>query len=86
MREAGVILGEQAVIDWRVLGWEVEVSLRFTLDKTHPRGFFTDGFRQQRFDPFRFALNTEGECGGEIDARMGMKPFAHRQWQTGSAK
>jgi Lrp/AsnC family transcriptional regulator len=39
MREAGVILGEQAVIDWRVLGWEVEVSLRFTLDKTHPRAF-----------------------------------------------
>jgi Lrp/AsnC family transcriptional regulator len=39
MRAAGVILGEQAVIDWRVLGWEIEVSLRFTLDKTHPRAF-----------------------------------------------
>ena len=39
MREGGVILGEQAVIDWRALGWEVEVSLRFTLDKTHPRAF-----------------------------------------------
>lgn len=39
LREAGVIRGEEAVIDWRKLGWEVEVSLRFTLDKTHPRAF-----------------------------------------------
>ena len=39
MREAGVILGEHALIDWRALGWEVEVSLRFTLDKTEPRAF-----------------------------------------------
>jgi len=27
------------VIDWRALGYEVEVSLRFTLDKTDPRAF-----------------------------------------------
>ncbi|WP_420343754.1 Lrp/AsnC family transcriptional regulator [Paenirhodobacter sp.] len=39
LREAGVIRGAQAVIDWRRLGWEVEVSLRFTLDKTNPRAF-----------------------------------------------
>ncbi|HEY0212058.1 MAG TPA: Lrp/AsnC family transcriptional regulator [Paenirhodobacter sp.] len=39
LREAGVIRGAQVVIDWRRLGWEVEVSLRFTLDKTHPRAF-----------------------------------------------
>ncbi len=39
LREGGVIRGAQAVIDWRRLGWEVEVSLRFTLDKTHPRAF-----------------------------------------------
>ncbi|RWR51874.1 Lrp/AsnC family transcriptional regulator [Sinirhodobacter ferrireducens] len=39
LREGGVIRGAQAVIDWRALGWEVEVSLRFTLDKTHPRAF-----------------------------------------------
>lgn len=39
MREAGIIRGEEALIDWRRLGWEVEVSLRFTLDKTHPRAF-----------------------------------------------
>ncbi len=39
LRAGGVLKGEQAVIDWRKLGWEVEVSLRFTLDKTNPRAF-----------------------------------------------
>ena len=37
--EAGVIRSESVVIDWRKLGYEVEVSLRFTLDKTDPRAF-----------------------------------------------
>jgi Lrp/AsnC family transcriptional regulator len=39
LQEAGVIGARQAVIDWRRLGYEVEVSLRFTLDKTDPRAF-----------------------------------------------
>ena len=39
LRAGGVLRGETAVIDWRKLGWEVEVSLRFTLDKTNPRAF-----------------------------------------------
>ncbi|MDM7459000.1 MAG: Lrp/AsnC family transcriptional regulator, partial [Paracoccus sp. (in: a-proteobacteria)] len=39
LREAGVLKGIQARIDWRALGWAVEVSLRFTLDKTNPRAF-----------------------------------------------
>lgn len=39
MRAAGVLKGQEAVIDWRALGYEVEVSLRFTLDKTNPRAF-----------------------------------------------
>jgi Lrp/AsnC family transcriptional regulator len=34
-----VIRSETAVINWRALGYEVEVSLRFTLDKTNPRAF-----------------------------------------------
>ncbi|NNL72456.1 MAG: Lrp/AsnC family transcriptional regulator [Silicimonas sp.] len=36
---AGVIRGRHARIDWRALGYEVEVSLRITLDKTNPRAF-----------------------------------------------
>ena len=39
LTQAGVLRGEQAVIDWRKLGYAVEVSLRFTLDKTNPRAF-----------------------------------------------
>ncbi|MBN2628915.1 MAG: Lrp/AsnC family transcriptional regulator [Rhodobacteraceae bacterium] len=39
LREAGVIRAEVAVIDWRALGYAVEVSLRFTLDKTNSRAF-----------------------------------------------
>jgi Lrp/AsnC family transcriptional regulator len=39
MRSGGVIRGVESAIDWRKLGWEVEVSLRFTLDKTAPRAF-----------------------------------------------
>ncbi|MCU9847040.1 Lrp/AsnC family transcriptional regulator [Defluviimonas sp. WL0024] len=39
LTEAGILKGQHAVIDWRALGWAVEVSLRFTLDKTHPHAF-----------------------------------------------
>ncbi|WP_265499412.1 Lrp/AsnC family transcriptional regulator [Paracoccus beibuensis] len=48
MREAGVLKGVQARIDWRAMGWAVEVSLRFTLDKTDPRAFdeFLGALRQ----------------------------------------
>lgn len=39
LRDSGVITSIQNQIDWRALGWEVQVSLRFTLDKTEPRAF-----------------------------------------------
>ncbi|SIS49410.1 Lrp/AsnC family transcriptional regulator [Phaeovulum vinaykumarii] len=39
LRARGILRGQEAVIDWRALGWEVEVSLRFTLDKANPRAF-----------------------------------------------
>lgn len=39
MKSTGVIVAQRAVIDWRKLGYEVEVSLRFTLDKANPRAF-----------------------------------------------
>lgn len=48
LRDRGVLKGQEAVIDWRALGWEVEVSLRITLDKTQPRAFddFLDAARE----------------------------------------
>lgn len=39
LRESGIIRATRAIIDWRALGYEVEVSLRITLDKTNPRAF-----------------------------------------------
>ena len=39
LRAGGILKGQRAVIDWRPLGYAVEVSLRFTLDKTDPRAF-----------------------------------------------
>ncbi len=39
MRETGVIRAIESRIDWRKLGYEVQVSLRFTLDKTDPRAY-----------------------------------------------
>ena len=44
----GVLRGQHAIIDWVALGYEVEVSLRFTLDKTYPKAFqdFLNAARQ----------------------------------------
>ena len=39
MQTAGIIRANRAVIDWRALGYEVEVSLRITLEKSQPRAF-----------------------------------------------
>ncbi|MCB2117259.1 MAG: Lrp/AsnC family transcriptional regulator [Rhodobacteraceae bacterium] len=39
LASAGILRGQHAEIDWRALGWAVEVSLRFTLDKTQANAF-----------------------------------------------
>ena len=39
LREDGVLRATRAVIEWRALGFTVEVSLRITLDKTQSRAF-----------------------------------------------
>lgn len=66
LREAGVIRSEAALIDWRALGYEVEVSLRFTLDKTNPRAF--DEFIQSARDvPEVVSIET---FLGRVDVRL----------------
>ena len=47
MRSDGTIVSNTVLIDWAALGYEVEVSLRVTLDKTQPRAFdaFIDAAR-----------------------------------------
>jgi Lrp/AsnC family transcriptional regulator len=77
LREGGVIRAEGAVIDWRRLGYEVEVSLRFTLDKTNPRAFdeFIDAARGV---PEVVAIET---FLGRVDVRLNViaRDMAHYQ-------
>ncbi len=66
LRERGVIRGVRAVINWRALGWEVEVSLRFTLDKTNPRAF-DEFLAAARAVPEVVAIET---FLGRVDVRL----------------
>ncbi|PWE27036.1 AsnC family transcriptional regulator [Pararhodobacter marinus] len=66
LRKRGILKGTQAIIDWRALGWEVEVSLRITLDKTDPRAF--DGFlAAARLVPEVLEIQT---FLGRVDVRL----------------
>lgn len=77
MTQAGIIRGNHAVIDWRALGYEVEVSLRITLDKTAPRAF--DEFMQDaRKIPEVVEIQT---FLGRVDIRLSViaRDMAHYQ-------
>jgi Lrp/AsnC family transcriptional regulator len=75
---AGVIGVAQARIDWRALGYEVEVSLRFTLDKTNPRAF--DEFIQAaREVPEVVAIET---FLGRVDVRLNVIARDMAQYQA----
>jgi len=39
LTDTGIIRGRHAVVDWPALGYEVEVSLRITLEKNDPHAF-----------------------------------------------
>lgn len=77
MREAGIIRAEEAVIDWRKLGWEIEVSVRFTLDKTQP-GFFDEFLEAARKVPEVIEIQT---FLGQVDVRLNViaRDMAHYQ-------
>ena len=77
LQESGILRGYHAVIDWRVLGYFVEVSLRITLDKTHARTFdeFLDAARA-------IAEVTEIQTFlGRVDVRLSViaRDMAHYQ-------
>ncbi|SHK87194.1 Lrp/AsnC family transcriptional regulator [Roseovarius marisflavi] len=77
MQASGVIRANRAVIDWRALGYEVEVSLRITLDKTQPRAF--DEFMQDaRKVPDVVEIQT---FLGRVDLRLSViaRDMAHYQ-------
>ena len=77
MQQEGVIRANRAVIDWRALGYEVEVSLRITLDKTQPRAFdeFIDAARNV---PEVIEIQT---FLGRVDLRLSViaRDMAHYQ-------
>lgn len=77
MRAAGILKGLRGVIDWRVLGYEVEVSLRVTLDKTQPRAF-DDFIDAARVVPEVLEIQT---FLGQVDVRLSViaRDMAHYQ-------
>ncbi len=66
MQSAGLIGAARAKINWRKLGYEVEVSLRFTLDKTNPRAF-DEFIAAARLVPEVVAIET---FLGRVDVRL----------------
>ena len=77
MREGGVLLGQEAVINWRALGYEVEVSLRFSLDKTQ-RNAFDEFLTAAREVPEVIEIQT---FLGRVDVRLNVlaRDMAHYQ-------
>lgn len=77
LRAGGVLKGVHAVIDWRAMGYTVEVSLRVTLDKTQPRAF-DDFIEAARGIPEVIEIQT---FLGRVDVRLSViaKDMAHYQ-------
>ena len=77
LREAGIYRGQRAVIDWRALGFTVEVSLRVSLDKTQTRAF-DDFIAAARDIPEVIEIQT---FLGRVDVRLSViaRDMAHYQ-------
>ncbi|WP_417720988.1 Lrp/AsnC family transcriptional regulator [Salipiger sp.] len=77
MRASGVLRGVRGVIHWPALGYEVEVSLRVTLDKTAPRAF-DDFIGAARQVPEVIEIQT---FLGSLDVRLAVvaRDLAHYQ-------
>ncbi|MFZ7089477.1 Lrp/AsnC family transcriptional regulator [Primorskyibacter sp. 2E233] len=66
LRDKGVLRGVRGVIHWPSLGYEVEVSLRVTLDKTQARAF-DDFLEAAREVPEVLEIQT---FLGQVDVRL----------------
>jgi len=77
LQESGVIKGLRAPVNWRALGYEVQVSLRFTLDKTQ-RSAFDDFIAAARDVPEVIEIQT---FLGKVDVRLNVvaRDMAHYQ-------
>ncbi|MTH63392.1 Lrp/AsnC family transcriptional regulator [Paracoccus shanxieyensis] len=77
LRDSGVIQATETRIDWRKLGYEVQVSLRFTLDKSHPRAF-DDFIAAARLVPEVTEIQT---FLGSVDFRLSVIARDMAHWQ-----
>ncbi len=77
LSRAGVIRGQRAVIDWAALGYEVQVSLRITLEKSDPRAF-DEFLAEARKVPEVMEIQT---FLGRVDVRLHVlaRDMAHYQ-------
>ncbi len=77
LTSAGIIRGQHAVIHWPSLGYEVEVALRVTLDKTNPRAF-DEFLAEARQVPEVIEIQT---FLGRVDVRLNLvaRDMAHYQ-------
>jgi Lrp/AsnC family transcriptional regulator len=77
LRATGIIRANRAVIDWRALGYAVEVSLRIALDKTQPRAF-DEFIAAARLVPEVLEIQT---FLGRVDLRLSViaRDMAHYQ-------
>ncbi|ETW13349.1 AsnC family transcriptional regulator [Roseivivax marinus] len=77
LRASGVLRGVRGVIDWQVLGYAVEVSLRVTLDKSVPRAF-DEFLARAREVPEVIEIQT---FLGQVDVRLSViaRDLAHYQ-------
>ncbi|MBV7393815.1 Lrp/AsnC family transcriptional regulator [Mameliella sediminis] len=77
LRASGVLTAVRGVIDWRALGYEVEVSLRVTLDKTQARAF-DEFIAAAREVPEVLEIQT---FLGQVDVRLSViaRDMAHYQ-------
>jgi Lrp/AsnC family transcriptional regulator len=77
LRDEGILHGIRGVIDWQAIGYEVDVSLRITLDKTQSRAF-DDFIEQARLIPEVIEIQT---FLGRVDVRLSViaRDMAHYQ-------
>ncbi len=66
MKAAGIVQAIRDEVNWRALGYAVEVSLRITLDKTEPRAF-DEFIAAARAVPEVISIGT---FLGRVDARL----------------
>lgn len=78
LRERGVIRGQEAVIDWRALGYTIEVSLRISLDKSRPVAF-DDCIAAAREIPEVLEIQT---FLGQVDLRLSLIARDMDHYQT----